>query len=478
VGQAIEGSKVVSLGESIHLTREMPLVRLGLVRFLHEQQGFNVLAFEGALIDAWTAQEGAYRSREPLTARARSFTRNALFGLWQTDQMEKVVVYALAAQSSDTPLYLTSFDIQPGMARAYGASAKQSVRAFFAALRAADPSMTEGQTDRWADALGPALNCRNDLRDEESLEQVERWIAEGASPALAPQRPSIHVEALRLVPNMMRRRIQHCRQVKAGGNYQELRDRHSAALARELLSKAGKLLLWAHHSHVHHNSLRRTVPSMGQHLKTALGDGLYTVGVFAAGGTAVDSLKAERDDMLGMMLGLASRPLPGDDRFGAERRLASLSEKDFFVDLRSASDDWAKPTETRLEVDKQMPTSLSRDFDGAILLHRVSGAELNFLPHHPGHRGIMHGEFGKVLHDRLIPAYPSLVDEKRKPGSGHRFGVRGDCEQRVGIDPSPPAERGDAIAARQGGLVWADHGDGDAGDLKFAHEAIDDRVVG
>jgi erythromycin esterase-like protein len=68
---------VVALGESIHLTREMPLVRLGVLRYLHEEKGFNVLALEGAMIDIWTAQENAYRSRQPLSDRTRSFARQA-----------------------------------------------------------------------------------------------------------------------------------------------------------------------------------------------------------------------------------------------------------------------------------------------------------------------------------------------------------------------------------------------------------------
>jgi len=50
IGEAIGERSVVALGESIHLTREMPLVRLNLVRYLHEQRGMDVLAFEGSLI--------------------------------------------------------------------------------------------------------------------------------------------------------------------------------------------------------------------------------------------------------------------------------------------------------------------------------------------------------------------------------------------------------------------------------------------
>lgn len=60
------GARVVSLGESIHLTREMPVIRLEIVRRLHQDKRFRVLALEGSLIESWTAQEHAGRPRDGL----------------------------------------------------------------------------------------------------------------------------------------------------------------------------------------------------------------------------------------------------------------------------------------------------------------------------------------------------------------------------------------------------------------------------
>jgi erythromycin esterase-like protein len=379
IGEAVGDSTVVALGESIHLTREMPLVRLGVLRYLHEEKGFNVLALEGAMIDIWTAQENAYRSRQPLSDRTRSFARQALFGLWQTDQMEQVIGYALITQKTANPLYMASFDIQPGTARAYGGSAEGALKAFIALLRNAGARISQREARAVATALGPALNCQSTLPDLNDLNLLEQTISQ-ASATLQKSRPPIHVDTLRLVPAMVRRRLQHCRQVASGGSYQATRDEHNAALVTYLVDRSGKIVLWAHHSHVHHNSLGKAVPSMGQHLKRLLGDRLYTIGVFAAGGTGVDSTRLDSAQGPGIVFALASRPLPEDERFDAERRLALKSADDFFMDLRSQKQHWAQPSTTRMEVDLHQPTALSRDFDGAILLHQVSGAELNFLP--------------------------------------------------------------------------------------------------
>jgi erythromycin esterase-like protein len=390
IGEAVGDTSVVGLGESIHLTREMPRVRLNLIRYLHQRKGFDVLALEGSTIDAWTAQEHAYSSRAPLAERARSFTREALFGLWQTQEMQEVIAYAFSTQGGPNPLYLTSFDIQPGTARAHEGSGENSLRAFLLALRRHDQSVSEEQIARWAKTLDPAITmaCKGNA-DLSALREINVWVQGRASAALARHRPPRHVAALRLVPTMLSYRLEHCRSFVAADRsmqvYQEQRDIANAKLALAILGISNKLLLWAHHSHLHHNSLGKAVPSMGQHLKRTLGDRLYTIGVFAHRGAAVDTSKADSAKGLAIVPALAARPIPDDERFGVENMLAAFSTDDFFVNLKDAPEALAKPSFSRLESEGRLPTALARDFDGAILLHRIEGAELNFLP--PAMRG-------------------------------------------------------------------------------------------
>jgi erythromycin esterase len=382
--RAIGQAPVVALGESIHLTREMPLVRLHLLRHLNETRGVDALALEGSLLNAWTAQEHAYRSKAPLEERARTFAREALFGLWQTDEMEKVIAYALSTQGGARPIYITSFDLQPESARAYDGSSQRSMDAFVNALKALDPQLQARRAQGWSRDLGPALGCTGELGREKAVADLESWISSRAGAVMTSARPPAHLATLRLAPQMIRGRLQHCRQVNAPGGprdvYQRVRDVLNAKLAFSLMRDMPRLVLWAHHSHLHYNSLGRSTPSMGQHLKAVLGDRLYTVGVFAGGGAAVDSPRADKADGMAIVAALAARPLPDDERFGVERRLSALSNRDFFVDLRGAPAQWTEPDFSRAEVELRMPTMLARDYDGAILLHEVSGAELNFLP--------------------------------------------------------------------------------------------------
>lgn len=381
---AVGARRVVALGESIHVTEEMPRGRQRVVHYLHERMGFDVLALEGSLIDAWTAQEHAYANAKPVDETARLYAREALFGLWQTAPMEAVVAEALRPQSGRAPIYLTSFDLQPGMARAYEGSAERSLSAFLAALHALDPSVSDAKMHEWTQSLVPSLECKSSQTDLQALSELEAWINGSAATATGAIRPAMHVAALQLIPTMLRYRLQQCAEWLAADKsmkvYQQSRDELNAKLALALLDHFPKMILWAHHSHLHYNSLGQAIPSMGQHLHQALGDQLYTIGVFALDGAAMDSSKADAADGLAVITALAATPIPDDARFSVERALAALSTADFFIDLKAAPAVWGQPGFSRLETTGRMPTALSHDFDGAIFLHQVHGAPLNFLP--------------------------------------------------------------------------------------------------
>lgn len=381
---AVGSRRTVALGESIHVTQEMPLVRERVLRYLHEQKGFDVIALEGSLMDAWTAQEHVYANGNPGPAAAQLYTREALFGLWQTAPMEAVVAEALKPQSGAKPIYMTSFDLQPGMARAYGGSAEKSLAAFLAAVHPLDPSIHEQQLREWTRRLSPSLECKSSHVDLQALSELEHWIDGSAATAVSARRPSMHVAALKLVPAMLRYRLQQCSDWLGANKsmtvYQQSRDALNAKLALALLSDFPKMILWAHHSHLNYNSMGQSIPSMGQSLHRALGGQLYTIGVFALDGAAMDTSKADAAEGLAVVTALAAKPLPDDARFSVERALATLSKSDFFIDLTTAPAAWAQPRFSRLETTGRMHTALSKDFDGAIFLHQVHGAELDFLP--------------------------------------------------------------------------------------------------
>ncbi len=119
---------------------------------------------------------------------------------------------------------------------------------------------------------------------------------------------------------------------------------------------------------------------MGQHLHDALHDEIYTVGLFAEGGFAIDSAMIDQARGLGFLSAVAPKFIPSGALWSVEQQLGQQSPRDFFLDLRHASASWTAAGASRLENNGRMPTALSADFDGAVLLHKVSGADLDFLP--------------------------------------------------------------------------------------------------
>jgi erythromycin esterase len=383
----LTGRNIVQLGESIHMTDEFPRVRLQLVQYLHEQMGFDVLALEGSAVDSWLAQDLLYRSSAPSRDRAKEAQREAWFGLWQTDAMSEVMNYVLKTQTEGGhPLYLASFDIQPGSGRAFATTGKdrsiRTIGSLFDAVGRYAPPPDNTAFDRWKAAFSPFTECFGtaDAKSDKqrnamdvAFAEFETWLN---SAALRIQ-PSIHGRALRLVSASLRGTFELCSVAPGrpfgGQTYQRIRDRLNALNAltiRDNVSASGRIILWAHHSHVNHNASGQGVPSMGQTLHETIGNGLYTIGLFAGAGEAI-----EVDDTADT---LPVKPLRPASDFGIERSLEALASFDFFLDL---SHDSALPialrqaSTGRMEIGISEPFILNQDFSAAIFLHQVTAPE-------------------------------------------------------------------------------------------------------
>jgi erythromycin esterase len=206
---------VVQLGESIHMTDEFPRVRRNILQYLHEQLGFDVLAFEGSAVDSWLAQDYLYRSSELVSKKAAEAQRLAWFGLWQTDAMRGVMTYVVETQTTKKPLYLTSFDIQPGNGRAFEGKGMRALEELFHAVQAYAPPPDAAAFDRWKAALSVYFGCygHGEPKSEEQRKAVERSLAElreWLRFAALRIRPAIHGRALGLVAESLRGTVELC----------------------------------------------------------------------------------------------------------------------------------------------------------------------------------------------------------------------------------------------------------------------------
>jgi erythromycin esterase len=379
----VGGRSVVQLGESIHITEEFPLVRLQLVRRLHEHHGFDVLAFEGTALGAWLAQDHLYRSRDPAAA-ARRAQELAWFGLWQTQPMLDVMAYIASTMQTSSPLYLASFDVQPASSRAFEGSAVKALDALFEAVKSYEPLPDAAAPARWRDAIAPLLGCSRSappktLAERQSAElavaELKMWF-DRASPSVASQHGERHARALVDIPSSLRASIELCRRVQGSDmrTYQESRDALNAQRALDLrdhVSLTHQVMLWAHHSHINFNASGKNPVSMGQHLHERLGDELYSIGLFAGAGEALELRE-------GTLIEIAARQIAPASRYGVESLLSGVASGSFFLDLAPlrSNEAWLQPLTARQEVLGRSHIIPARDFDAAIFVRDVHATRL------------------------------------------------------------------------------------------------------
>lgn len=100
--------RVVILGEATHGDGTAFLAKARLVRFLHRELGFDVLAFESGFYDCWKAWERIEAGGDPETA-----FRDSVFPIWTLSvQVQDLIEHFAAEARSERPLVLAGIDPQ------------------------------------------------------------------------------------------------------------------------------------------------------------------------------------------------------------------------------------------------------------------------------------------------------------------------------------------------------------------------------
>jgi len=98
--------RIVMLGESNHCVEEYSQAKFNMIRYLHEELGFNVLAFESYMLPAHLADLdlAAGGSAESATA--------SIYSMWNTATVTRLFSYIKATKSSETPMHIAGIDMK------------------------------------------------------------------------------------------------------------------------------------------------------------------------------------------------------------------------------------------------------------------------------------------------------------------------------------------------------------------------------
>ncbi len=322
----IGARSLVQIGESSHGVGEFDSVKVRLIRFLHEEMGFDVIAFESGLYECFRADEQASR------LDAATTMRNSIFGVWHAEETLPLFEYLRTTKATGRPLTLAGFDTQ------FSPSARSDRAADLAPLIAAiDPLLAEEARALDLELVRlasiPLDTARTEIAPKveqmtASYQRIAEWIdhqlprLERAFPD-RPLYPQVMAQAMRMAPYEVR-----CLATGAAGtDYGNIRDQGMAENVSFLIRRlypGSKIVTWAHNYHVQHDATELSAANrnMGSYLVQRHRAELYTVGLFMYWGRAANndrtqySITAPTPNSLEALMGRATPPASFVDLLG------------------------------------------------------------------------------------------------------------------------------------------------------------------
>jgi erythromycin esterase len=292
-----------------------------LIKFLHEQMGFDVLAFESGLFECYLANQ--------LTGSGAQMMQSSIFAVWFTEDVKALFEYIKQTQQTDRPLIVAGFDTQTSSS----AGAAQRPRFLHSVIDAIDHDYaaevfaTDSETVAGL-RTGPAYAVANESRLVEFYERLQRFLLDRQSELAAAfpgdPRPLIAERTAYSV-------IQFVRQLANSNDNQrvtEIRDFGMAEnltfLARQLYPNR-KIVAWAHNFHIRHaNAAASGSATMGTYVAERLRSELYTIGLYMNRGTATFNNRVV----------YAIQPAPAGSMEGV---MAAVGPANLFVDFLNQS---------------------------------------------------------------------------------------------------------------------------------------------
>lgn len=287
----LAGKRIVQLGESGHGVREFNMIKVRLIQYLHEELGYDVLAFESSLFECDRTGRDAWK------LAAIHLMQGCIFSVWQTEELLRLFEYVKHTHTTARPLLLAGFDVQSSSRR--GAERPRFLRDVIATIDTAYAQRVYAADSAFvASGIGNQDYART-VRDRlvPLYDSLERWLRANERTLAASFRedPAVPILARQTAASLSVLVRQHA--AGPGREGTEHRDRGMADNLDFLLNElhpARKVIVWGHNFHLRHGGFGDTVRSdsraqvrtMGTYVAERHRSQLYTVGLYMYRGSA------------------------------------------------------------------------------------------------------------------------------------------------------------------------------------------------
>jgi erythromycin esterase len=349
----LSGKRVVQLGESGHGVAEFNWLKVRLVKFLHQEMGFDVIAFESSLYGCEVAD-----TRVGI-APATNVMADCIFGVWHTSETIELFKYLETQRGKHAQLRLAGFDVQ-----ASGRAAKEVSALLVGRARQVSSELGKrvqvAEAKLRAGAITEPLSMLTAYRELQS--QLEAMDALNRMSELAERR------ALVFAIQEVRSRLLYVEQLSSSDLRQRTaaRDRGMADNLEFLLESAfpnQKVIVWAHNFHIaKEQPAGNATATMGTRVRDRHAGEVYTIGMYMGRGIAAQNNRKLYE---------VFPAKPGS----LESVMAAGGWKASFVDFSPAKSKevwWTQPIEARDWGANPQHLIPARAFDGVVYIDTVT----------------------------------------------------------------------------------------------------------
>lgn len=298
----LEGKRLVQLGESSHGTKEFNHLKVRMIKYMHQQLGYSVVAFESGFF------EGAVVNDDMENLSATQMMR-FLFGVWHSNEVRELFAYVKSTQNTANPLQIAGFDVQISNQSFYNritgyidssdidTALKQQLVSLFGRYTTlygnfiSVPCINAQTNTNCSSIVSSIRALRNEILDDiiPKLELLDKSNTKNIVMLMAVESAAQQIQSFY---------SDYIGSRTAGFNDRDLGMAKNVSRLMNDVYPNEKIIVWAHNGHINHNQSDKKYSDgrlvgefpMGQTLYNEFASELYTIGFYMLRGTTASSL--------------------------------------------------------------------------------------------------------------------------------------------------------------------------------------------